>query len=227
MMHLSRTELRTATDAASKAAAATLAQSLDTDMAITRGQQIAAANTVNGDPLLLDRSDFTFGRSDELGLGKIRVFRGWPADETVCCRRAANGRFTIRSGPAVLWQSSLASSSLSRSNQRHGDVHRTRHRFGCRPQRLDGGQKFADLVNAIDTFTATLDETPVDEQVGLASYSEFATEDVQLTDNLAADHRRHGSTAGRRIHEHLARHGSGQKRDGSEQVAARNLSNAP
>jgi Mg-chelatase subunit ChlD len=46
------------------------------------------------------------------------------------------------------------------------------------------GQKFADLVDAIGTFTATLDETPVDEKVGLASYSEFATEDVGLTGNL-------------------------------------------
>ncbi len=103
-MHLSRTELRTATDAASKAAAATLAQSQDTDLAITRGQQIAAANTVNGDPLLLDRSDFTFGRSVELGSGKFEFSGGVIPRNSVHVRRSANGQFTIRSGPAVLWQ---------------------------------------------------------------------------------------------------------------------------
>ncbi len=46
------------------------------------------------------------------------------------------------------------------------------------------GQKFADLVNAIGTFTATLGQTPVEEKVGLASYNDIATEDVNLTDNL-------------------------------------------
>jgi Mg-chelatase subunit ChlD len=46
------------------------------------------------------------------------------------------------------------------------------------------GQKFEDLVGAIDLFTQTLDDTPVDEQVGLASYSENATEDVRLTEDL-------------------------------------------
>ncbi len=48
------------------------------------------------------------------------------------------------------------------------------------------GQKFADLVNAIRTFTATLNSTPVDEEVGLASYNDQATEDVELTPNLNA-----------------------------------------
>ena len=46
------------------------------------------------------------------------------------------------------------------------------------------GQKFDDLVNAIETFTSTLNQTPVEEQVGLASYSEFSTEDVILTGKL-------------------------------------------
>lgn len=48
------------------------------------------------------------------------------------------------------------------------------------------GEKFLDLVDAIDTFVATLEETPVNEQVGLASYSDYATSDVALTENLDA-----------------------------------------
>ena len=46
------------------------------------------------------------------------------------------------------------------------------------------GQKFADLVDAINIFVTTLDETPVEETVGLASYNAQASEDVQLTTNL-------------------------------------------
>ena len=75
-MHLSRTELRTATDAASKAAAVTLSQSLDTNRAIERGQQIAASNTVNGEPLLLEPTDFVFGRSEEQSSGKFDFSAG-------------------------------------------------------------------------------------------------------------------------------------------------------
>jgi Mg-chelatase subunit ChlD len=47
------------------------------------------------------------------------------------------------------------------------------------------GQKFLDLIDAIDTFTSTLNGTPVDEQVGLASYSDYATSDVPLTEDLS------------------------------------------
>ena len=52
-MHLSKTELRTATDAASKAAAATLSDTYSEELAIKRGQEIAARNLVHGDPLVL------------------------------------------------------------------------------------------------------------------------------------------------------------------------------
>ena len=182
-MHLSRTELRTATDAASKAAAATLAQSQDTDLAITRGQQIAAANTVNGDPLLLDRSDFTFGRSVELGSGKFEFSGGGIPRNSV----HVDGRRTVssRSGPVPLFFGNIFGVEFfepiadATATYIERDIVLVVDRSGSM-----AGQKFADLVNAIGTFTATLDQTPVDEHVGLASYSEFATSDVHLTGNL-------------------------------------------
>jgi Mg-chelatase subunit ChlD len=46
------------------------------------------------------------------------------------------------------------------------------------------GQKFADLTDAINVFVQTLLSTPVQEQVGLASYSSTATVDVPLTTDL-------------------------------------------
>ncbi len=182
-MHLTRTELRTATDAASKAAAATLAQSQDTELAISRGQQIAAANTVNGDPLLLDRTDFTFGRSVELVSGKFQFSAGGTPRNSVL----VDGRRTVGSpsGPIPLFFGNVFGVEFfepttdATATYIERDIVLVVDRSGSM-----AGQKFTDLVNAIDTFNATLDETPVDEQVGLASYSEFATEDVPLTDNL-------------------------------------------
>lgn len=182
-MHLSRTELRSATDAASKAAAATLAQSQDTELAITRGQQIAAANTVNGDPLLLDRTDFTFGRSVELASGKFQFSAGGtPRNSVLVDGRRTQGS---PSGPVPLFFGNVFGveffepTSKATATYIERDIVLVVDRSGSM-----AGQKFDDLVNAIGTFTATLDETPVDEQVGLASYSEFSTEDVPLTSNL-------------------------------------------
>ncbi len=103
-MHLTRTELRTATDAASKAAALTLSQTFDRDAAIDRGQQIAALNTVGGDPLLLDDGDFDFGRSEETHSGRF-VF---DASATPTNSVRVNGRRTagsvVRTDSAVLRQ---------------------------------------------------------------------------------------------------------------------------
>ncbi len=182
-MHLSRTELRTATDAASRAAATTLAQSQDADLAIARGQQIAAANTVNGDPLLLDRTDFTFGRSVELASGKFQFSAGETPRNSVL----VDGRRTVGSpsGPIPLFFGNVFSVEFfepvteATATYIERDIVLVVDRSGSM-----AGQKFDDLVNAIGTFTATLDETPIDEKVGLASYSEFATEEVPLTDNL-------------------------------------------
>ncbi len=182
-MHLSRTELRSATDAASKAAAATLAETLDVNQAIARGQQIAAANTVNNEPLLLSAGDFSFGRSTEQTSGKFAFTSGGRPQNSVI----VNGRRTSASlsGPVPLFfgnvfgmpffepQATAAATYIER------DIVLVVDRSGSM-----AGSKYAGLVAAIDTFVSTLNATPVDESVGLASYAEFASEDVPLTENL-------------------------------------------
>jgi uncharacterized protein YegL len=182
-MQLTRTELRSATDAASKAAAIELSTSLDRNAAIARGQQIAAANRVNGEPLLVDTNEFTFGRSTELVSGKFEFTSGGTPSNSVQVdgRRVAGSL----SGPVPLFfgnffgvnvfepQTSATATYIER------DIVLVVDRSGSM-----AGQKFADLVNAIDIFVATLQSTPVDEQVGLASYNDRASEDVELTGDL-------------------------------------------
>ncbi|MEM8670514.1 MAG: vWA domain-containing protein [Planctomycetota bacterium] len=183
-MHLARTELRTATDAASKAAAATLAETQSRSQAILRGQQIAAANLVNGDPLLLDANDFDFGRSVELRSGKFQFNPGDTPNNSVM----VNGRRTVGSpsGPVPLFFGNLFGveffepQSLAAATYIERDVVLVVDRSGSMR-----GQKFQDLSNAIDIFTETLNQTPVDEHVGLASYSSQASEDVQMTEDMS------------------------------------------
>ncbi len=183
-MHLSRTELRSATDAASKAAAQELSRNLDQGLATAKGQEIALANLVNGEPLILDGGDFQFGRSDRDVNGRFIFSPGTTPFNTVRVigRRtsgSASGAIPLLFGN-VLGFSTFEPTVAAAATYIERDVVLVVDRSGSM-----SGQKFTDLQDAIDVFTSTLNGTPVDEQVGLASYSEFATEDVALTTNMA------------------------------------------
>jgi hypothetical protein len=64
------TELRTATDLATKAATDALARTGSASSAIAKGKEVATANPVAGDGLTLVDSDFEFGQSQRLPSGK-------------------------------------------------------------------------------------------------------------------------------------------------------------
>ncbi len=183
-MQLTRTELRSATDAASKAAAVELSTSLDRDSAIRRGQEIAAANLVNGEPLLVSASEFSFGNSRELVSGKFDFNPGrTPSNSVQVDGRRVSGSL---SGPVPLFFGGFFGVNVfepqttSTASYIERDIVLVVDRSGSMI-----GQKFNELVNAINIFVTTLDSTPVDEQVGLASYNNRASEDVELTGNLA------------------------------------------
>ncbi|MFK7818338.1 MAG: pilus assembly protein TadG-related protein, partial [Planctomycetaceae bacterium] len=71
MLHLARTQLRTSTDAAAKAAAVTFADTGRQRLAIAKGRELARENTIFNEPLVLSRSDFQFGRSEQLNSGRF------------------------------------------------------------------------------------------------------------------------------------------------------------
>ncbi len=182
-MHLSRTELRSATDAAAKAAAETLSRTQNLDLAIARGQEIALENYVAGAPLIMEPADFEFGRSEANGSGKF-VFNtsGTPKNSVrVLGRRtqsSPSGAVQMMFGnifgiqffePQLNATATYVERDVVLVIDRSGSMH---------------GQKFDDLTSAIDVFVQTLLATPVQEQVGLASYSSSATVDVQLTSDL-------------------------------------------
>ena len=62
-MQLTKIKLRSATDAAARAAGEGLSRAQDIDYARQAAKDIAAANLVAGEPLLLDDSDIVFGKS--------------------------------------------------------------------------------------------------------------------------------------------------------------------
>lgn len=64
-MQLTKAKLRAATDAAARAAGEALSRAQDVDTSRQAAKNIAAANRVAGDPLLLDDADIIFGNSSE------------------------------------------------------------------------------------------------------------------------------------------------------------------
>jgi Ca-activated chloride channel homolog len=68
-MQLSKVQLRTATDAAARAAGESLSRQQNIDISRQAAKDIAEANLVAGDPLLLDDSDIVFGNSAEQASG--------------------------------------------------------------------------------------------------------------------------------------------------------------
>lgn len=184
-MHLSRTELRSATDAASQAASQELSRTFDITMATAKGQEIAALNLVNGDPLLLAAGDFEFGRSDLDTSGRFIFSPGATPLNTVRVSGkrtagSASGAIPLLFGN-VLGFSTFEPEVISAATYIERDVVLVVDRSGSM-----AGTKIIDLQAAISVFAATLIATPVLEQVGLASYSQFATEDVDLTTDLTA-----------------------------------------
>lgn len=182
-MHLARTELRTASDAAAGAAATILADTQDPAAAIIRGQQIAAANRVNGAPLLLAPGDFDFGKSERQKSGKFQFVAGSTPFNGV----RVDGRRTSdsRSGAIPLLFGNVTGTKVfepqvsATSTFLERDITLVIDRSGSM-----GGRKFGELVSAIQTFTTVLRATPVKEHVGVASYSDRASQDAQLTTNL-------------------------------------------
>ncbi len=182
-MHLTRTELRTATDAAAKAAAIELSRTFDEQAAIEKGQEIAIQNFVANEGLRLADADFQFGRSEEQANGRFEFSTASTPRNSV----RVGGRRTADSlgGPIPLFfgnvmgveffepRTSAAATYIER------DVVLVVDRSGSML-----GPKIADLISAIDIFVETLDQTPVEEQVGLASYNDRASEDVQITSDL-------------------------------------------
>lgn len=182
-MHMVRGELRAATDAATKAASEALSRTQDVNQAIARGQEIARENLVAGRGLELDRTDFKFGNSKQLANDRFDFRENTRPINSV----EVHGKRTAssRSGPVglffggVLGTETFAPQEIARATFVERDLVIVVDRSGSM-----FGQKFADLQKAIQTFVVTLKEANLQTRVGLASYSTFATEDVQLTPDL-------------------------------------------
>ncbi len=197
-MQMTRTQLRTSTDAAARAAGEALSRTQDTAQARQAAKDLAAVNVVAGKPLLLADSDIEFGNSQSTQSGLWQFTpNGTPVNSIrVSGRRTEESpsgsvpllfakligvyefeptqvATTVRLDRDVCLVVDRSSSMKLRLSSTAENMSTSDPRFCQKPVSPDS--RWAALASAVTTFTDTLATTPEIEQVGLVSYSSAGT----------------------------------------------------
>ncbi|MGL4512699.1 MAG: VWA domain-containing protein [Lacipirellulaceae bacterium] len=189
-MQLVRTELRTATDAASRAGAKELSLRQDIDAARRAAIDAASRNLVAGQPLRLAPRDVEFGLSAQPTPGTRFAFdlRGTPTNAVRVTGRRTTGSPSGAVG--LMFDGVLATRTfepvqtatstvldrdiclvVDRSGSMGLDIGFTGTGNGQNCGPLDGRTRFFALAQAVSAFMAELNLTFPEERVALASYS--------------------------------------------------------
>jgi len=179
-MNLTRTELRIATDAASRSSGRMFAISGSEEQAMIFGRDAASRNTIGGKPLELSDADFEFGRSERRNsnsrytfspLVSISTFE--PSHQAISTQVELDVALVVdRSGSMVYADDEVAGEVFPPPSAPAG------WDFG---QPAPPGCRWFDVANAVDAFLDEMAATPMLENVGLASYADEASIDVPLS----------------------------------------------
>ncbi|MCA9050540.1 MAG: VWA domain-containing protein, partial [Planctomycetaceae bacterium] len=187
-MQLTRTELRTATDASARAASRMLSRTQDADAARAKAIQVAAQNTIAGTPLVLNNADVLFGNSvpdtngqwlftsttDETGiLNGVRVIGDRSAG-------SASGSIPLLFS-GVFGTGTFEPKKTAVCSHMDRDIMLVLDRSGSMGTPTPGGNRWIDLKKAMKAFLDALETTPQDELVGVATYSTSSILDEQMT----------------------------------------------
>ncbi len=183
-MHLVKSELRSATDAAAKAAAEELARSQNQAAATAKGIAIGQKNLVASEPMLLTSADFEYGKSVRQANNKFEFTGGATPFNAVKVRgtqtsQANSGAIRLFFGK-LMGTESFTPTETSTVTFLERDIVLVVDRSGSMLE----DNKFRSLQRAIDVFLNVIAQSPTDERVGLASYATNASADVAITADL-------------------------------------------
>lgn len=197
-MHLSRTQLRAATDAAARAGGEALSRLQSTSSAREAAKRLAAENLVAGEGLILEDDDIVFGNSARESNGTWSFVAGATPTNSIQVlgrrtRTSASGSVGLFFGRVfdvydfqpvqsatvvkldhdiclVLDRSSSMKLSLASTaeSMSSGDA-----RFSAPPYYPDS--RWAAATAAVDVFVDTLQQTPAIEQCAVASFASDST----------------------------------------------------
>jgi len=183
-IHVTRAELRTATDAAARAASENLGRTGDTDLATRAAQAAARRNTVAGRPLNLDESQIVFGANRQTSDGAFEFIAGQRPFNSVRVTGARDAGSPDGPVPMIFGTyfgvtefKPVLPATASHQNRDIAlvlDVSGSMGWFG----------RFPALVNAVNVFMQELQRLPQNEFVSLQVYSTNARKLVPMTDDF-------------------------------------------
>ncbi len=183
-IHVVRSELRTATDAAAKAGVEALGREQSTDAAIAAALRVAEENLVAGEGLQLDPNNIFFGSSGQNDDGAFFFNEGGSPLNSV--RVIGERTADSPQGPVGLFFAHLfghtefqpvQSATATRLDR---DIALVLDVSGS--MSING--RFEGLQNALDVFLSELDQTSQNERISLTVYSTQERKVQDLTPNL-------------------------------------------
>ncbi len=187
-MQLTRTELRTATDAAARAGSRTLSLTQTAAAARTAAIDAAGRNTVGGKPLALRDTDVQIGKSSEGTTGKWTFMDIDENSSELNSVRVTGSRASDSASGAIpmlfsgfLDRTHFEPVKVATASQLDRDVMLALDRSGSMRSRTRTGNRIGDLQDAVEAFLNALLQTPQDELVGIVSYSSNSRIDQNLS----------------------------------------------
>lgn len=188
-MFLVKAEMRTATDAAARAGAGTLARTQDQNSAVDAAMAIAERNRVAGDGLTLRRQDVLLGGVNENGNGKFEFARGQQPLTSVSVTGRRDDSAPDSTVPlffaGVLGVEQFRPVENSQATSSVRDIALILDRSGSMNSPTGSGTRLTALVAAVNVFLNEIDRTSPNSAVSLTTYSTDATRDIPLTENFA------------------------------------------
>ena len=182
-IHVVRSELRTATDAAARAAVETLGREQDIDAAREAAIRVAAENLVAGRGLTLSPDDIQFGGStqnddDSFSFDPNASFINSVQILGERVEGSPDGPVPMFFGP-LFGTTNFQPTQSATATRLDRDIALVLDVSGSM-----GGSRFSGLTSAVDVFLAELDDSPQEERVSLTVYNSRARKLRRLTRNL-------------------------------------------
>ncbi|MFN3192244.1 MAG: vWA domain-containing protein [Aureliella sp.] len=189
-MHMVRAELRTATDAAARAGAETLARTQDPGQARAAAINIANRNTVAGNGLTVRGGDIEIGAVRSSGSGRFQFQPG--VSPFTAVRVNGSRESGSPDGPVGLFFARVFSTNefqpteTATSAASVRDVALVLDVSGSMNARSGGGTRLSALKDAVRVFLDEITRSSPSTRVSLAVYATSPTKLLPLTDNFAS-----------------------------------------
>jgi Mg-chelatase subunit ChlD len=185
-IHVTRSELRTATDAASRAAIEALSRSSDRQSAIDAAMNVAQLNIVAGNGLDLDPANIFFGSTAKNPDGSFDFVEGGSlvnAVRVIGSRSATSPDGAVNTFFGKLFGvESFEPIQASTATRLDRDIALVLDKSGS----MGANGRFTALQNGVDVFLQEFDNSVPDERVSLTVYDSVPRKLVDMTDNLNA-----------------------------------------